>query len=120
VPTPFQHGVGADAAGHVLNARHTVIATLSDDVGGAEVAGQLLPWLVAAHGDDPLGAQPGGGQHTEQADCTIADNCDGHTGLHVRGDGGEPAGAHHVRRGQQARNELLGGRLGRGHQGAVG
>jgi hypothetical protein len=81
---------------------------------------ELLPWLVTAHGDDPLGAHPGGGEHTEQADRAVADDGDGHPWLHVGGDGGELAGAHHGRQGQQARDQLVGWLARGGHQGALG
>ncbi len=42
----FEDGVGADAVGEVLDMGHAVVAAFGDDVGGAELAGELLPRLV--------------------------------------------------------------------------
>ena len=76
-------------------------------LGGAELGGELLPGLVPAHRDHPLGAQLGGGEHAAQPDRAVADHGDGHAGLDAGGDGGEPTGGHHVGQGQQARDEVL-------------
>ena len=103
-----------------LIAADAVVAAFGDDVGGAELQRQLLPRLVPAHRDDPLGAQLPGGQHGEQADRAVTDHGDGLAGLHVGGDGAEPAGAEHVGGGQQAGDQVIGGHLGSGDQGAVG
>ena len=81
--------------------RHALVAALLDDVGGAELAGQLLAVGVAAHRDDPLGAELLGGEDAEQADRAVADDRDGLAGAGLGGDGGEPAGAEHVGGGQQ-------------------
>jgi hypothetical protein len=97
--------------GHVHDALHALVAALGHDVGRAELAGELLPLLVAAHRDDPLGAHLLRRQHAEQADRAVADDDDRRSRLHVRGVGGEPAGAQHVRRRQQARDQI--GRRGR-------
>ena len=91
-----------------------------DDVGGAELAGELLAGLVAAHRDDPLRAELLGGQHREQTDRAVADDGDGLARAGLGGDGAEPAGAQHVGGGQQARDQVVGGQLGGGDQGAVG
>ena len=53
-----------------------LVAALGDDVGGAELEGQLLAGFVAAHRDDALGAELLGGEHAEEADGAVAD--DGH------------------------------------------
>jgi hypothetical protein len=97
-----------------------IVTAFGDDVGGAELAGQLLSWLVSAHGDDPRGAHPGSGQHTEQPDGAVTDDGDGHSRLHVGGDGGEPAGPHHIRQGEQAGDEGVVRLAGGGDEGAVG
>ena len=47
-----------------------------DDVGRAELEGDLLAGHVAAHRDDPLGAEVPGGDRREQADRPVT-----HTGL---------------------------------------
>src|SRR5947209_12738874 len=43
-------------------------AAFGNDVGGTELAGQLLSLLVVGERDDPFGAQVLGGEHAEQAD----------------------------------------------------
>ncbi len=113
----LQGGVGARTVGQVLDPGHGVVAAFGDDVGGAELAGELLAWTVGALGDDPLGADGGRGQ---DADGAVADDGDGHVGLHVGGDGGEPAGAHHIGQRQQAGDHLGGGMVWGGDEGAVG
>src|SRR5712691_12704319 len=45
--------VRAEPAGELLDLRHALIAALGDDVGRAELAGELLAGLVPAHRDDP-------------------------------------------------------------------
>jgi hypothetical protein len=42
-PSSRNSGVGADALGEILDAGHADVATLGDDVGGSELAGELLP-----------------------------------------------------------------------------
>jgi hypothetical protein len=116
----LDHRVCAQPAGELLNRGHAFVAPFGDDFGGAELQRQLLAGFVPAHRDDPLGAQLPGGQHGEQADCAVTDHRDGLAGLHVGGDGAEPAGAEHVRGGQQAGKQIIGGHLGSGDQGAVG
>ena len=57
--------------------RDGLVAAHLDDVGGAELAGDLLARRVARHGDDPLGAHPRGGEDAAQADGAVADDHDG-------------------------------------------
>jgi hypothetical protein len=59
---------------------------------------------VAAHRNDPFGAELPRGQHAEKPDRAVADHGDGPTGPRLGGDRGEPAGAEHVGGGQQARD----------------
>ena len=99
---------------------HALVAALGDDVGGAEVEGQLLPGLVPAHRDDPLGAELARGEDAQQADRAVADHGDGLARAGLGGDGAEPAGAEHVGGGQQARDQVVGRHAGRGDEGAVG
>ena len=89
-----------------------LLAALLDDVGRAELAGELLPGLVAGHGDDPLRAQLLRGEDREQADRAVTDHGDGLAGPGLGGDGAEPAGAEHVGGGQQARDQVVGGTSG--------
>ena len=97
-----------------------VVAAFFDDVGRAELAGESLPVGVAAHRDDPLGAELLGGEDAEQADGAVADDGDRLAGTGFGGDGGEPAGAEHVGCREQRRDEVGVGLPGRGDEGAVG
>ena len=72
----LHHAVGAEAVGELLDRGNALVAARFDDVGGAELAGQALPALVAAHGDDPLGPEPLGGEHGAQPDRAVADHGD--------------------------------------------
>ena len=51
-----------------------LVAAGLDDVGGAELAGQLLPARMTAERDDALGAEPLRGQHGGQADGAVPDD----------------------------------------------
>src|SRR4051794_27017933 len=63
--------VRAETAGDLLEPFDARVAAFGDDVGGAEVAGQLLAGLVAAHRDDALRAELLGGQHAAQAHSAV-------------------------------------------------
>ena len=75
---------------------------------------------MAAHRDDPLGAEFPGGHDGEQPDRAVPDDGDGLPRSGLGGDGAEPAGAEHVGGGQQAGDQVVGRDLGGGDQGAVG
>ena len=49
----LEHGVRADSPGDLLDRRAALLAALGDDVGGAELAGDLLARLVPRHRDRP-------------------------------------------------------------------
>ena len=68
--------MGAVAAGELADRVDALVAALGDDVGGAELAAEVGAVRVAAHQDDPLGAEPLGGQHGAQADGAVADHGD--------------------------------------------
>lgn len=73
-------------------------------------------------GDDPLGAEPLGGQYAAQPDGPVADDGDGGALADARAHGGMVAGAHDVGEGEQTGQQVvvgdgLGGQL---DQGAVG
>jgi hypothetical protein len=112
--------ISPEAVRQVLDGGDAVVAPFLDDVGGAELAGQLLAGLVAAHDDDPLGAELAGGEHAEQADGAVPDDGDGLARGGLGGDGGEPAGAQHVGGGEQAGDEVVRRQVGRGDERAVG
>jgi hypothetical protein len=82
--------------------------------------GELLSWLVAAHGDDPFRVEVFCGQHGEQADRSITDHGHGLAGAGLGGDGTEPPGAEHVGGGQEARDQVRRRPVGGGHEGPVG
>ncbi len=75
---------------------------------------------MAAHRDDPLGAELFRGEHAEEADRSVPDDGDGFAGPGFGGDGGEPAGAEHVGGGEQRGHEVGVRHAGGGDQGAVG
>ena len=108
------------AVGELLDHGHTVVAAFGDDVGSAEIAREGLPRLVTAHRDDAIGAQLLGGEDGEQADRTVTDDGDRLAGTRLRGNGAEPAGAQHVRGGEQAWHQLIGGKRGGCRKGSIG
>jgi hypothetical protein len=67
----LDHRVCAEPAREFLDPGHPLVPSLLDDVGRPELEGELLSWLVAAHGDDPFRAEVPRGKHGEQADCAI-------------------------------------------------
>lgn len=69
----FQHRIRPDAPGHLPDAGHAIGAAFRHDVGGAVVQRQVLPRLVAAHGDDASGVHLLRGQHAHQPDRAVAD-----------------------------------------------
>ena len=98
--------VHAQPVGEVLDAGDAVVAAFFDDVGGAELAGELLAGLVAAHDDDPLGAELSGGEHTEETDGAVTDDGDGLAWADLGGDRAEPARAEHIRCGEVAGDQI--------------
>ena len=104
----------------LLDRGDALVAARCDDVGGTELPGQALTGLVAAHRDDPLGAELLGRQDREQTDGAVSDDGDGLAGAGLGGDGAEPAGAEHVGSRQQARDEVVGGQVWGREEGAVG
>ena len=97
----------AEPAGELLDLRHALVAALGHDVGRAELAGELLAGLVAAHRDDALGAQLLGGEHAEQADRAVADDRDRLAGAHLGRIGGKPARAQDIGGRQQTRDQVV-------------
>jgi hypothetical protein len=63
---------------------------------------------VAAHGDDPLGAEVPGGQDGEQSDRAVADHGDGLARAGLGGHRAEPTGAQHVGGREETRDQLVG------------
>ena len=104
--------VGAEPFGEVLDPGDAFVASLFDDVGGPVGEGQLLPGLVAAHEDDPLGAELAGGEDAVEPDGAVTDDHDGLAGPDLGGDGAEPAGAEDVGSGEVAGDQVGGGTSG--------
>lgn len=73
----LDHTMRSGAVGEFLDLRDTFIAALLDDVSGAELTRHFLAVVVARHGDNPLGAQLLGCEHTHESDRIVADNRDG-------------------------------------------
>ena len=53
----LDHRVRSQSGSEVLDSPDALVPALLDDVGGSELARQLLTIGVAAHGDDPFGAE---------------------------------------------------------------
>src|SRR5215212_1079385 len=64
--------VRAEPAGELLDPCRALLSALGHDLGSAELPGEPLAGLVAAHRDDPLRAELLGGEHREQPDGTVA------------------------------------------------
>ena len=93
MPHTLQHRVGTNPIRQLLDARHTLVATLGREMRCAEFEGELLPLLVAAHRDDTSGAHFFGGQDTKQPDRAVAHDNNRRVRLHVCRRSGEPPGA---------------------------
>src|SRR5256886_993513 len=95
-PNALKHRVSTNSIGHVHDLGYALVAALSHDVCRAEFACELLPRLVTAHRDDPLCTPLPGGEHAQEADRTVTDDCDRRAPLHVRRVGCEPAGPQNI------------------------
>ena len=102
----FEHGVSADSFRQVFDAGNCFVTALDYDIGCAELAGELLPWRVTAHRNDPARAHLFGGEDAEQPDRAVAHDRDCCARLHVRSNGGEPTCAHDVGNSKEARDEV--------------
>ncbi len=103
----LEHRVRALSPGQLAHPLDRLSAALGDDVGGAELAGQVGALLVAAEDDDALGAEAPGGDHAADADGAVADHGGGDAGTHPRRDGGVVTGPHHVGKGQKRRHQRV-------------
>ena len=75
---------------------------------------------MAAHRDDPFGAELFGSKDTEQADGSVADDGDGFSRPGVRCDRSEPASPQHVGCGEVVRDQPVVGDVRAGDECAVG
>ena len=88
----LQDDVGALPVGHAPHLLDALLTALSDHVGSPEVAAQVGAVGVTAHQDDPVGTHPGGGQHSGQPHCAVADHRHRLARLHLAHEGGVVAG----------------------------
>jgi hypothetical protein len=112
--------VRAQPVSDFLDLGNPLVATLCNDVGCAVLAGQLLPWLVAAHRDDPLRPKLLGGQHGKQTNRAVTNHDNGLARADLCSVGGEPAGAKHIGGGEEAPDLVRVGDLRCSDKGAVG
>ena len=91
-----------------MTASTPVLAALGDDVGRAELAGDLLARLVARHRDDALGAELRGGEDAAEADRAVADDDGGAARAHAATATAacQPVG-HDVGEGEQRREQRV-------------
>ena len=77
------------------------MATLGHDISRTEFAGERRAILVTAHGDNARGTMHLGGNHTAQANCTIAHDHGCIAGLDLGRNRRVITGGHHIGNGQQ-------------------
>jgi hypothetical protein len=104
----FERGVDANASGEVEHRLAGILTAPFDDVGGAELTGDVLALRVAAQGDDALCAKPPGRQHSAQANGAIPDHRHRIAFLHPGADRGVMPGRHHIGQGEQRPERLSG------------
>ena len=92
----LQYRIGTDSLGQFLDARNTFIAALSHNVSSTKFACELLARCVTAHRNDSVRTHLFRGEHAEQSDCAITDDCNGRTWFHVCCISGEPPGTHDI------------------------
>lgn len=97
----FEHRVRTIATGHLQHLVNSLLATLGHDISRTEFAGERRAILVTAHGDNARGTMHLGGNHTAQADCTIAHDHGCIAGLDLGRNRRVITGGHHIRNGQQ-------------------
>jgi hypothetical protein len=83
------------------------VATLADDVGGAEGARQSDAIGVTAEQDDPVGSEPTRRSHAAESDRAVSDDGDDVACTYPRRECGMVAGTHHVRERQQRRHQRV-------------
>ena len=97
----FEHSVGTIAAGHPQHLVDGGLIALGHDISRTEFAGERRAILVTAHGNNARGTTHLGGNHTAQADCTIAHDHGCVTGLDLGRNRRVITGGHHIGNGQQ-------------------
>src|SRR6516165_10634583 len=102
----LQDRVSSDSVRHVLDVGNALVAALGHNFGRPELAGELLPRLVTAHRDNPLSTDLPAREHTEETNRAVTDDHERHARLNVGCLGCEPARAHDLREGEQARDQV--------------
>ena len=122
-PYAFKHGVGTVTISHFQYLGYSLVATFLHEIGGTEFACDTLAVGMAAHGNDAGGAHQLGGQHSAQADRTVAEHDCGVSRLDFGGSSRMVTGRHHVREGEQRCEHFVGEALRvarNNHQRAIG
>src|SRR5215216_7056674 len=101
----------AEPVADFLDLGHALLAALFDDVGCAVLTRQFLPRLVSAHRDDPVRPNLLRREHTEQTDCTVTNHGNDLARAGFGSYGTEPASAKHIRGGEEARDQVVGGHI---------
>ena len=97
----FENCVRTIATGHLQHLVNSLLATLGHDISRTEFAGERRAILVTAHGNNARGTAHLGGNHTAQANCAIAHDHGGVTGLDLGRNRRVITGGHHIGNGQQ-------------------
>ena len=116
----FDDAVGADPLSQLPHSRSPLLAALGDDDVRSELAGDLLPVGVAAHGDHLLRPQLLGRKHRAQPHCAVADDGNARARPRERRNRAVPPRARHVRKRQKAGDEVAADLPGNRNEGAVG
>ena len=106
-PDAFEGGIHADVSSHLLDGSCRRIASLGEDVRGAELARERLACWVSRQRDDARGPEAFGGDDRAESNRAVADDCHHAPGLHPGADCGVVAGAHHVGEGEKRQHGLV-------------
>jgi hypothetical protein len=103
----LEHRMRTQSGCELADAFNRRVATLADDVGRAEGAGQGDAIGVAAEQDDPLGSEPPRRNDAAKSNRAVPYDGDDVACMYSRREGGMVAGAHHVRQRQQRRHQRV-------------
>src|SRR5829696_5750922 len=92
----LEDGIDAETARELAHPLHSCLTALADDVGRTELVRQRDPIGMTAEQDDLRGAEPLGGDHSAEPDCTVAHDSDGLSRRDLCSQSGVVPGAHHV------------------------
>src|SRR5882672_1050221 len=92
----FQNRMSSESTGERADAFNCGLATLTNYIGGAELARQRHAVGMSPEHDDLLRAQAACGNHSAQTDGAITDDSNDLTGARLRGACSMVPGPHHV------------------------